>query len=409
MRHRQILCIVFAAALTFILSETSLAQATFTSLVSFDNTNGSIPGGGALIKASDGNFYGTTQYGGANEYGEVYELTPAGDLTVLYSFCNEVNCADGGYPVGGVVEYSFDNKQVLVGTTTIRGPHNCGTIFELSFSGKLTTIHNFCSKPDGGDGYNSYGALIATPKGLIGTTNSGGAHSEGTIFLVQFSSAAKFNFESLYSFCSKAECADGSNPVVGLTPGPSGTYLGATENGGANGYGTVFETTDDGGLTTLYSFCSQAKCSDGGNPNIQLAWAASEKKIYGTTPLFGTNKQGTVFSLTEAGKLTVLHNFCDKAACSDGASPQAGVILGSDGNFFGTTISGGDNNQGTIFEITPKGVLTTLYNFCSQASCADGELPTAPLMQRSDGAFYGTTATGGANNSGTVFELNLEN
>jgi uncharacterized repeat protein (TIGR03803 family) len=401
--------IAFALTFTFILCETISAQANFTSLVSFDITNGSVPGAGALIKASDGNFYGTTQYGGANGYGEVYQLTPAGELNVIYSFCNESPfCADGGYPVAGLVEYSFDNHDVLVGTTTILGAHNCGTVFELSFSGELTTVYNFCSKPNDADGYNPYGAFVATTKGLIGTTNGGGAHLAGTIFLVQFVSTTKFKFKTLYSFCSKPNCADGSNPVVGLTLGPSGTYFGATENGGANGYGTVFETDADGGLTTIYSFCSQAKCSDGGNPNIQLAWAAREKKIYGTTPLFGPNQQGTVFSLTEAGKLTVLHSFCDKTNCPDGASPQAGVILGSDGNFFGTTTSGGSNNQGTIFEITATGALTTLYNFCSQVDCTDGELPTAPLLQASDGAFYGTTAIGGVYGpSGTVFKLDL--
>src|ERR1019366_7657107 len=106
------------------------------------------------------------------------------------------------------------------------------------------------------------------------------------------------------------------------------------------------------------------------------------------------------------GTETVLHIFCTQSGCPDGAEPQAGLVQGSDGNFYGTTSMGGALGLGgTIFKITPSGTLTTLHNFCSQSGCADGEQPVAGLLQASDGNFYGTTEGGGAHIFGTLFAI----
>jgi uncharacterized repeat protein (TIGR03803 family) len=170
--------------------------------------------------------------------------------------------------------------------------------------------------------------------------------------------------------------------------------------------------TPGGKLTTLHSFCSQLNssgyCADGCYPFAGLV-LASNGDFYGTTVDGGTNNGGTVFKITASGKLTTLYNFCSQTDCTDGESPFAGLIQASDGNFYGTTENGGEYNRsgGTVFQITPSGKLTMLYSRCSQTDCADGSQPLAGLVQAGDGNFYGTTWLGGAHGEGTVFSLSL--
>jgi len=199
---------------------------------------------------------------------------------------------------------------------------------------------------------------------------------------------------------------NGAQPLVGLVQASNGNLYGTTSYGGTNAAGTVFEIAPGGTLTTLYNFCSVGLCTDGdgGAGLIQ----ASNGNFYGTTSTGGANLgDGTVFELTPAGELTTLHSFDG----TDGRSPQ-GLVQANDGNFYGTTGGGGANNGGAVFEITPTGTLTTLYNFCSLKNCADGSGP-ATLVQAANGNFYGTTRIGGANSNndcgsnrcGTVFEI----
>jgi uncharacterized repeat protein (TIGR03803 family) len=115
---------------------------------------------------------------------------------------------------------------------------------------------------------------------------------------------------------------------------------------------------------------------------------------------------GTAFKITPSGSLTTLYSFCSQSGCADGESPRAGLVQATDGDFYGTTL-GGVNMAGTVFNITASGSLTTLYSFCSQAGCADGESPEAGLVQDTNGNLYGTTSNGGANGSGTVFSLSV--
>ncbi len=194
--------------------------------------------------------------------------------------------------------------------------------------------------------------------------------------------------------------------------------------------GTVFKITPSGKLTTLHSF----DLADGYAPQAGLV-QGTDGNFYGTTLEGGpTNAScmyqscGTVFKITPSGTLTTLYNFCSQSNCADGALPEAALVQGTDGNFYGTTPYGGANNNcffvqpssdgcGTVFSITPSGVLTTLYNFCPQSGCADGYYPIAGLIQDTNGTFYGTTTLGGPaniscmNNSydscGTVFSLSV--
>jgi uncharacterized repeat protein (TIGR03803 family) len=192
----------------------------------------------------------------------------------------------------------------------------------------------------------------------------------------------------------------------------NGNFYGTTFAGGANGYGTVFKITPSGTLTTLYSFCSQRGCPDGSYPGAALVQAPNGD-FYGTTNGGGNSNSscnvgcGTVFKITPGGTLTTLYSFCSQSGCTDGSAPVAGLVQATDGNFYGTTYSGRSYGYGTIFKITPSGTLTTLYSFCSQSGCRDGEFAEAALIQATNGNFYGTTLAGGTLDSGTIFSLSV--
>ena len=193
----------------------------------------------------------------------------------------------------------------------------------------------------------------------------------------------------------------GANPrLMSLVQGADGNFYGTTCDLGCvgevgNGFGTVFKVTPTGTLTTLYSFCAQPKCTDGAFPIAGLV-LGTDGNFYGTTAYGGANDDGTVFKITSGGTLTTLHSFDD----TDGAYPEAALVQASNGNFYGTTFEGGANFDGTVFSITSGGTLTTLHSFDG----TDGYLPLGALVQ-ANGNFYGTTVEGGANGYGTVFKI----
>jgi uncharacterized repeat protein (TIGR03803 family) len=155
-------------------------------------------------------------------------------------------------------------------------------------------------------------------------------------------------------------------------------------------------------LTTLHSF----RDTTGEYPSGGLI-QGTDGNFYGTTQGGGANGEGTIFKVTASGALTTLYSFCSLSNCTDGYSPYAGLVQGTDGNFYGTAFSGGANDYGTVFKVTPGGALTTLYSFCSQSGCTDGELPDAGLVQDTNGTFYGATHFGGVDGGGTVFSLSM--
>jgi uncharacterized repeat protein (TIGR03803 family) len=237
-------------------------------------------------------------------------------------------------------------------------------------------------------------------------TFTGQRGNYGTIFKITPSGT----LTTLYSFCSQGGCADGEFPDAGLVQAINGDFYGTTVQGGANpssyagGSGTVFKMTPSGILTTLYSFCSQSGCADGEFPNPLIQ--ATNGELYGTTGHGGAYGAGTVFKITPSGTLTTLYSFCSQSGCPE--FPTAGLVQATDGDFYGTTYGGGVNNSGTIFKITPSGMLTTLYSFCSQSGCPDGANPYGGLVQSTNGNFYGTTGYGGAyGNYGTIFSLSV--
>ncbi len=289
----------------------------------------------------------------------------ANRLSVLYFFCQQTNCADGAQPDGPLVADSAGN---LYGTTGAGGSTNCfdgcGTVFRLAPDGTETVLHAFCSKdascPDGE--YPQSPLILDSFGNLYGTTASGGLtncfEGCGTVFKL----APDGTETVLYSFCSRSGCADGAGPSGGVIMDRRGNLYGTTGTGGTvgtscnqYGCGTVFKLAPDGKEKVLYSFCSQDSCADGFYPNGGLV-RDRDGNLYGTTPyggansyncayLFGGNFCGTIFKVSPTGVETVLYSFCSSPNCSDGAEPAAGVVLDKNGNLYGTATAGGTLNQ----------------------------------------------------------------
>ena len=187
-------------------------------------------------------------------------------------------------------------------------------------------------------------------------------------------------------------------PTAGLVRGTNGDFYGTTQVGGTYvDYGTVFQITPSGKLTTLHSFDG----TDGAGPVAALV-QDSNGNLDGTTLSGGAHDARTVFEITPGGTFTSLNSFCSQSGCADGKFPYAALVLGSVGSLYGTTSQGGANLFGTIFKITTSGAFTKLSSFCSEARC--GGNPMAGLVQGTNGDFYGTTYYS-ANNDGIIFRL----
>ena len=305
-------------------------------------------------------------------------------LTTLHSF----NGGDGRSPEATLVQGSDGN---FYGTTALGGAHAKGTVFRIDPTGSLTTLHSFSGSP--GDGAVPVAGLVqGTDGNFYGTTASGGAFFQGTVFRMT-SSGTITVLHSFNSFLS-----EGAVPVAGLVQGSDGNFYGTTALGGEHFQGTVFKIDATGTLTTLHSFSGSP--SEGANPVAGLV-EGNDGNFYGTTPSGGEHFQGTVFRISQGGALTVLHSFAGHPA--EGGVPFAALVQGNDGNFYGTTAIGGMHFKGTVFTIDSAGSLTTLHSF--SGSPGEGANPVAGLVQGSDGNFYGTTALGGAHGAGTVFNL----
>jgi len=407
-------CIVFFLCVAMALASPAQILTTLHSFAGYP-TEGAQPYAG-LVQGSDGNFYGTTNLGGTNDNcnpygcGTIFKVTPQGTLTTLYSFCLQFSCPDGADPQAALVLGTDGNFY----GTTVASSYG-GTVFKVSANGTLTMLYDFCTQHGCPDGAEPYASLVQGADGnFYGTTALGGANGGGTVFRITPAGA----LTTLYNFCSQPQCTDGTAPHVGLVQATDGNFYGTTHSGGGTncsggGCGTIFKISPQGTLTTLYAFCLQSGCLDGGIPDASLV-QATDGNFYGVTFLGGTSPNcsptgcGTIFKITAAGVLTTLYDFCPESGCADGTNPYAGLLQATDGNLYGTTYSGGSNGGvGTIFKITLGGTLTTLYTFHGN----DGANPQAEMVQATDGNFYATTYGGGNDSDncpggcGTVFRL----
>jgi uncharacterized repeat protein (TIGR03803 family) len=257
------------------------------------------------------------------------------------------------------------------------------------------------------------GVILDNNGNLYGTTSAGGKGS-GTVFKI----APGKPLKTVYTFCSRTGCTDGSGPHAGLIIDKSGNLYGTTNAGGGHGGGAVFEVTAAGVERVLYGFCAKivvAFCADGDLPVAGLVMDKASN-LYGTTPAGGANGDGVVFELSfNPGKgiwvETVLHSFCSKSGCADGSTPLGGLVMDTAGNLYGTTQLGGAHGAGVVFEVKPSlGSESVLYSFCAQKTCIDGQEPFAGLIMDKTGNLYGTTKFGGnlhhsGFGGGVVFEV----
>jgi uncharacterized repeat protein (TIGR03803 family) len=297
---------------------------------------------GELLFANDGNFYAAMSAGGANAVGAIMRVTPSGTATVMHSFKGDAT--EGITPFSGPIQASDGN---LYGTTYYGGTQNIGTVYKLALDGTFTNLYSF-------------------------TTTSQGPYY----------------------------------PYTGLVQGPDGALYGTALQGGTSKLGAIYRITTDGTFTVLLNFTG----ANGSNPEGQLV-VGQDGALYGTTLTGGTADRGTLFKITTGGTHTLLYSFPalttggvnGRSTNAVGSNPRAGLKVGPDGAFYGTTYQGGPSGQGTLFKMTPTGTVTLLHDFAGSPS--DGAFPISPVSFGADGTLYGTTISGGYSGLGVAWRL----
>ena len=343
----------------------------FTVLHVFEGTPDGEFSEAPLVQDADGNLYGTTTSGGGDN-GTVFKVDKSGNESVLYSF----NGADGGFPTSGLTLDATGNLYGVAG----EGPGGAGVVFRLDKSGNESILHvfqgGFSSEPKG-----PAGSLIMDQAGnLYGATEAGGLGTFpgfGTIYRLDPAG----NLTVLYEFQGKL---DGANPIGPLVRDSNGNLYGAAPAADSGGTinGTVFKLATDGTFTVLHTFTGGA---DGDGPQGGLL-RDSAGNLFGSAIKGGNSGAGTVFEITNTGTFTRLYSF---TGGKDGRGPNGGLVQDPDGNIYGTTQIGPRKFfLGIVFKLTPAHTLTVLHSF---KGLEDGALPLAGLIRDSAGNLYGTT------------------
>ena len=302
-------------------------------------------------------------------------------LETLYTFQGN---GSGGVSYSGL---TADGEGYYYGTTSLGGlsGHNGGTVFRLGPDGTLLTLSSFLA------GTPNAAPIVGLDGGLYGTSPAGGQNGGGFVYR----SSSDGPLQVVGSFDGTVT---GAAPYAGLLLASDGNFYGTTTSGIRTVlYGAIFRIDAHGATTVLHLFA--ADTSEGIVPYGALV-QGRDGNFYGTTSQGGPHDSGTVFKITLQRVFTTVYAF---TGGTDGAGPHAGLILGHDGNFYGTTLRGGSTGAGTIFRLTPQGTLTTLHSF--GAGTGEGAEPAGPLLDGGDGFFYGTTVYGGASDGGTVFAV----
>lgn len=379
------LALIFSFLFTLIIAASAASTNRKETILSSLDHGGVEPMAPLLLDRT-GNLFGTTYSGGAYNDGVIFRISPTGHEKVLHEFAGYQN-GDGASPSAGLVADKAGN---LYGVTLLGGADNQGTVFKLARDGTETLLHEFTGSSDGAQ---PWATLIIDTKGnLYGTAGSGGGGicDSGCGVVFKLSPAGKETV--LYEFKGGN---DGVGPTSSLVKDRDGNLYGTTREGGASDQGTAFKLKPDGTEIVLHSFSGREP--DGGDPNGLVIDPGGD--LYGTAYYGGANGAGIVYKLAPDGTETVLHAFSDG---TDGADPDAPLILDVKGNLYGTTIFGGTPEGGTIYKVTPDGVESILYSF--KGGVKDGANPFAPLITDGSGNFYGTTSSGGPYIEGTVFK-----
>jgi uncharacterized repeat protein (TIGR03803 family) len=336
-----------------------------------------------LVLGTDGNFYGSL----ADLYaGTVYVVTPQGQLSTLYTFCDP----ECGYQPMGIIQATDGN---LYGTTERGGVdpgHRAGTLYKLTLQGQHTIIHSFSS-----------GHSYPTKMPFSGPVEWKG-NFYGTTLCCRWGAVYKVTPAGVLRVLHRFTVADGGGPIGSLVMGKDGYFRGTTSGGGTYGQGTIFEISSKGAFTSLHSFCKDLPtCLDGKDPRSTLV-QATNGAFYGNTLYGGAGGWGTIYKI-KGKTFKSVYSFCQGGNCADGELPYGPLTQGSDGNLYGVTGTGGALGGGTIYRISMSDVFTTLYSFT--ANSVDGFSPVGGLVEATPGNFYGTTGAGGTFGYGTVFKF----
>lgn len=373
-------CRLFTLAVLVLVAAPTIAFAQFSAQYKFGTNNGDpcdATNSGIVAQGRDGNLYSTAPWCGAYGYGAVFKITPAGMLTVLYSFGGKNG--DGLNPRGGLTLGTDGN---FYGTTAYGGTNLYGTVFKITSTGKLTVLYNFSNGSDGGVPFAA--PVQGVDGNFYGTTcQCDGQNGPGTIYKITPSG----KFTSLYQLDFWAS----SYPYAPLVQGIDGNFYGSAAYGGS-GAGVIFKVTPTGKFSVLHTFDN----TDGSSPEAPLI-QASDNNFYGTTCCGGSDDSGVIFRISATGNFSVVHNM---NAATDGGGPFGGLVQSADGNFYGVNAGGGNSSNcmggcGTIFKVSSQGNVSVLYNF----DYTDGAYPYATMLEHTNGIFYGDTWSGGISNS----------
>lgn len=371
----------------------------FSSLFSFDGTNGAVPEA-TLIQGKDGNLYGTTIGGGTNGVpfgsdGTVFRISTNGEFKTL-AFLDR---AFASGPQAGLIESSDGG---LYGTCGLGGPRDWGAAFRVGLDGAFSIAAPFqwpqLEYPNG---------LLEGKNGLLYSTGYWGGTNGG------YGSIISIDTNGTVAILASFGLTNGSNPQASLASDPQGNLYGTTVSGGLqSSNGTVFQLKADGQLLTLVSFNG----TNGSQPMCPLH-LEPDGTLYGVTSAGGLGfdqspwtGNGTTFKITPEGELVTLHYFTGYPD-EPSDSSFSGLYHAADGNFYGTSGGGGANANGTIFRMTPSGNVEVLYSFSRRdyttGTNLDGATPSAGVIEASDGNFYGVTMDGGLYGLGTIFRFSL--
>jgi uncharacterized repeat protein (TIGR03803 family) len=357
---------------------------TVTTLYNFDGTKGSNPSYMQLAQGQDGFLYGTSFMGGAKSNGSVFKTDTSGNVTLLYSFTGGT---DGGNPSGGLVLGTDGN---FYGTSQQGGSSANGfqgVFFKITSAGVETVLHTFSAGLDGAFPFAA--PELASDGNFYGTTSGGGTSGSGIVYKITTTGT----FTTLYNF----DVTNGQFPASTPLQATDGSLYITSAVGGAENCGTIIKMTTGGTLQNTYSF----PCGAGGAYPVGGLIQGADGALYGTTEDGGANGYGTIFKFNKtAFTTTILHSF----GFGDGQYPESAVYQATDAKLYGAASLGGTYGDGTLYDTTTKPVYAQLYSFNNTANF-DSMLPVGQLMQHTNGTLFGATQFGGPSDDGTIFSL----
>lgn len=371
------------------------AEGVLTTLTNFppaDPVKHGISPTGGLVLGNNGHFYGITQYGGANDQGTVFKITPAGELTTLHSF--NPSFSSGSQPHGSLVLHS---NGYFYGIWSSGGRSGGGAIFRISHSGFLTTMAQFGSFNPDFDGTRPGLGLTEGIDGHLYGVTATSDNSNGAVFRMttagQLTLVHEFNLPS-----------NGRQPYSTLTAAKNGDLYG-TASGGISDHGIIFKVDKEGVFTKMVEFTGGSGPCPGSRPCLLLA-LGSDGSIYGTTRDGGTYLPGTgtLFSVSPEGQLTTLAIWGEQGSLpGSGVHPSGRVFVDEDGTIHGATSRGGNFNYGSLYRIEPSGSYYTSALFNGHTGTLQGSRPLSSISRGSNGLICGVTYYGGNFDMGTVY------